>query len=118
MVEGEVGRHDVAARFAGSKLDLIVPLQGFNRLHLNQREFEIRLGLVERAQLQRVAITVKARARNPRRLGNRLRWSFASSADMNRFPRSAPHGAPPPPSRPNTTAHPPSSPRATSSPRP
>src|SRR5258706_15861838 len=95
MVQRDVARHDVAARFAGSKLDLIVPLQGFNRLRLNQREFEIRLGLVERAQLQRVAITVKARARNRRRVGNRLRWSFGSGGDMNRFHRSVRHSAPP-----------------------
>src|SRR5258708_12643776 len=82
MVQRDVARHDVAARFAGSKLDLIVPLQGFNRLHLNQREFEIRLGLVERAQLQPLAITVNARARHRRRLANTFRSPFLTGSDI------------------------------------
>ncbi len=51
VIQRDVASHDVAASITGSKLDLIVAPQRLNRLRLNQREFVIRLGLVEGAQL-------------------------------------------------------------------
>src|SRR6266436_7159694 len=95
MIQRHVARHDVAASFAGGKLDAIVPPQRLNRFRLNQRELVIRLRLVERAQLQRVAITIKPHAWNRHHLSKSLRWPLGSGCNMNRFHRSVPHRAPP-----------------------
>src|ERR1700687_4641839 len=95
MIQRDVARHDVAASFARSKLDAIAPPQRLNRLRLNQRELVIRRRLVERAQLQRVAVTLKPRARNRRRLSNRLRLPLGRGSNMNGFHSSVPHRTPP-----------------------
>src|SRR6266446_1151407 len=95
MIQRHVARHDVAASFAGGKLDAIVPPQRLNRFRLNQRELVIRLRLVECAQLQRVAITIKPHAWNRHHLSKSLRWPLGSGCNMNRFHRSVPHRTPP-----------------------
>src|SRR5437879_1658856 len=95
MIQRHVARHDVATSLAGGKLDAIVPPQRLNRLRLNQRELVIRRRLVERAQLQRVAITIEPRAWNRRRLSNRLRLPLGRGSNMNRFHSSVPHRTPP-----------------------
>ena len=64
VIQRYVASHDVAASFTRQQFDLIVPPQRLNRLRFNQREFVIRLGLVERTYLQRVSVTLKPCARN------------------------------------------------------
>src|SRR3979490_907228 len=95
MIQWDIARHDVASSFTGGKLDLIVPPQRLKRLRLNQRELVIRRRLVERAQLQGVAVTLKSRARNRRRLTNRLRRPLGGGSNVNRFHSPVPHREPP-----------------------
>src|ERR1019366_3829507 len=95
VIQRYVASHDVAASFAGSQLDLTVPPQRLNRLRLNQREFVIRLGLEEGAQLQRVSVTLKPRAQNRHHLSNCLHLPLGGGGDVNRFHSSGPHYAPP-----------------------
>src|SRR5260370_2908975 len=58
LIQWYVASHDVAARFSYSEHNAVVPPQRLNRLHLHQRQVVIRLGLEERAQFQRVSVTL------------------------------------------------------------
>jgi len=49
LIQRHVASDDVAASFTRGEFDVIFAPQRLNRLRLDQREFEIRLGLVERA---------------------------------------------------------------------
>ena len=66
MIEGEVAGDDVAARVAGSEIDAVVAVEGFDGLSLDESEFEVGLGLEECALLEGIAVAIESDA------GNRL----------------------------------------------
>src|SRR5208337_1143607 len=85
VIQRDVAGHDVAESVASSQLNLIVAPQRLNRLGFNQREFVIRLGFVERAELESVPVTLKPGAWYRRRLTDRFRRPLSGGSDMNRF---------------------------------
>src|SRR2546421_51652 len=91
MIQGHIASHDVAAGVPGNKFDGILTLQSFNRLRLNQREFEVRLGLEECALLKGVPISFEPDTWNENRVIQRLYRRRRGSGDMDGLYFSVPH---------------------------
>src|SRR5256885_15318291 len=68
MIQRYVASDNIAASIARGKLDVVFALQRLNRLRLDQREFECRLGLVEGALLEGVTISFEPHTGNQNRV--------------------------------------------------
>src|SRR2546430_6032214 len=92
MIEGHTARDQVAADFPGIEVHVIVAPERFDRLALNQGEFEIREWFEKGPLPQSVAVAFQSNSRYSSCLVERLHPLPGSSSDVNRFHRSSPHG--------------------------
>src|SRR2546426_2665772 len=95
MIQWYVSSDNVAASLAGGEFDVIFATKRLNRLRLDQREFEIRLGLVERALLEGVTISFEPHTGNQNRTIQSPHRLLSAGGDVNRLHSSIPHRTPP-----------------------
>src|SRR5882672_7052333 len=95
MIQRHVASDDVAASFARVEFDVVFAPQRLNRLRLDQREFEIRLGLVERALLEGVTISFEPYTGNQNRTIQSLHRPCGGGGDVDRLHFPVPHRTPP-----------------------
>src|SRR5438093_2982809 len=95
MIQWYVSSDNVAASIARGEFDVIFATKSLNRLRLDQREFEIRLGLVERALLEGVTISFEPHTGNQNRTTQSPHRLLSAGGDVNRLHSSIPHRTPP-----------------------
>src|SRR5882672_1733107 len=91
VVQWHIARHNVAASLAWSELDIVLAPQRFNRLRLDQREFEVRFGLEECALFKGVTISFQPDAGSQHRLIQSLNRPCGGGGDVDRLYFSVPH---------------------------
>src|SRR2546427_916934 len=95
MIQWYVSSDNVAASIARGEFDVIFATKSLNRLRLDQREFEIRLGLVERALLEGVTISFEPHTGNQNRVVQNPHRPCGGGGDVDRLHFSVPHRTPP-----------------------
>ncbi len=69
----------------GSKIDVVIAFEGFDRFGFDQRQFEVGFRLGERSLAQSVAVAFEAGTRNGNCLLHRQRGRSGSRGDVDEF---------------------------------
>ena len=92
MIEGDAAGDDVAAGVAGSEVDAVVAVEGFEGFSLDESEFEVGLGLEECALLEGIAVAIESDAGNRLDGADGVGGTGGFGSDVNGFDDSVGHG--------------------------
>ena len=92
VIQRNSSSDNVAAGIAGSKVHPVVAFECFDRLSLDQRQFEFGERFEERSQLERVAVAFQSHTRNRQGLLDGARGRFGGCGNVDGFHGPFPHG--------------------------
>ena len=94
MIQRYAPRDHIAPRFRRRYHNLVFLLHGFERLSLDQGQFEIRFRFEEGALFEKVTVTLQTGARDGANLGDCLHSRFRVVRDEDGFDLTVPHSCP------------------------
>src|SRR5215475_6256898 len=91
VIERHVASHYVAPSVAGCHRNLVLAKDRFDGFRFDQRQFELRLWLVERSSLQCVAVALQSDSGDRFRAFDRLHRRLGRWRDVDRLHLAVPH---------------------------